>query len=92
MGIGTDDIKKLNSFLEEECQTMLWKGNLTRFGANGSPEGEFTMADYNEKETWFPTQIRIPPVPFEIDIENNGKLYRFEYSGSESRKRLKGFY
>lgn len=87
IGIGTDDIKKLNSLLEEKCQATLWRGDLTRFGANGSPEGKFVMANYKEKETWFPTQIKIQPVPFEIDIENNGKLYRLEYIGRELKKR-----
>ncbi|MFD2594046.1 VOC family protein [Sphingobacterium griseoflavum] len=90
MGIGTDDIKKVNSILEEKCQTRLWKGDLRRFGANGSPEGKFVLANYNEKETWFPTQIKIKPVPFEIEIENNDKLYRLEYTGRELRKRQTG--
>ncbi|TCV11380.1 hypothetical protein EDC17_102815 [Sphingobacterium alimentarium] len=92
MGIGTDDIKKVNLLLEEKCQTTLWKGNLTRFGANGSPEGKFVMANYNEKETWFQTQMKIKPVPFEVDIENNGKLHRLEYTGRELRKRQNGLY
>lgn len=87
MGIGTDDIKKVNSLLEEKCQTKLWKGNLTRFGANGSPEGKFVMVNYNEKETWFPTQMKIKPVPFEVDIENTGELYQLEYTGKELRTR-----
>lgn len=87
MGIGTDNIKRVNSILKEKCQTRLWKGDLRKFGANGTPEGKFVMANYNEKETWFPSQIKIKPVPFEIDIENNGKLYRLDYTGREFRQR-----
>lgn len=79
IGIGTDDVKKINSILEETCQTEFWKGDLIRFGTNGAQEGKFLLSNYNEKETWFPTQIKIEPSPFEIKIENKGKLYQLKY-------------
>jgi len=79
IGIGTDDVSGVNSFLEETCQTEFWKGDLDRFGTNGSPKGRFLITNYNKKETWFPTQIRIKPSPFEVEIENNGKLYHLEF-------------
>ncbi len=36
--------------------------------------------------------MKIQPVPFEVDIENNGKLHRLEYTGRELRKRQNGLY
>lgn len=86
IGLGTDNVKEINLILEGSCQTGFWKGDLTRFGTNGSAEGKFLLANYNEKETWFPTQIKIKPVPFEIEIENNEQLYRLGYVDGELRK------
>src|SRR5690606_23809747 len=76
IGIGTDDVEKINIILEKNCQTVFWKGDLTRFGTNGSPEGRLLIPNYNKKETWLPTQIKIKSVPFEVENENKEKLYK----------------
>ena len=86
IGIGTNDVESTNSFLEENCHTDFWKGDLIRFGTNGSAEGKFLIANYNKKEIWFPTQIKIKPVPFEVEIENRNKVYRLEYIDGNLRK------
>lgn len=86
IGIGTHDVERINRFLQENCQTRFWKGDLDRFGTNGSPEGRFIIANYNRKETWFPTDIKITPVQFEVEIENNDQLYKLKYIDGNFKK------
>ena len=59
------------------------KGDLKRFGTNGSQEGLFLLPNYELKEIWFPTSLILKPVPFEIQIENNEKKYDFEYKNEK---------
>lgn len=86
IGIGTDNVQRINRSLEENCQTKFWKGDLDRFGTNGSAEGRFIIANYNKKETWFPTEIKITPVPFEVEIENKDQLYKLKYIDGSFKK------
>ena len=83
IGLGTNDIEKVNKQLEEKIGTKFYKGNLNRFGTNGSAEGIFLIPNYNLKETWFPTEIKIKPEPFECIIENNSKKYNVIYRDGE---------
>jgi hypothetical protein len=43
----------------------------------------FFLPNYNLKETWFPTEIKIKAEPFEAIVENNNKKYQVIYSGGE---------
>lgn len=79
MGMPTADIRKTNDQLETELQTAYWKGDLERFGTNGSQEGIFLLPNYNLKDTWFPTSIKIKPEPFEAIIENGEKEYHLDF-------------
>ncbi len=79
IGIGTKDVQKINNQLQAELGIKFWKGDLKRFGTNGSQEGIFLLPNYNLKEIWFPTSIKIKPEPFEATIENKGKEYHVEY-------------
>lgn len=83
IGIGTDDIEKINSHLEKNIGTKFYKGNLNRFGTNGSLEGIFLIPNYNLKETWFPTEMKIKPEPFESIVQNNGKDFFVKYKNGE---------
>lgn len=79
MGMPTTDIQKMNEQLEKEIKTKFWKGDLERFGTNGSQEGLLLLPNYKFKEIWFPASLKIKPEPFKATIENNGKEYKIEF-------------
>lgn len=79
MGMPTANVKKTNNQLQIELETEFWKGDLQRFGTNGSQEGIFLLPNYNLKDIWFPTSIKIKPEPFDAIIENKGKEYHVEF-------------
>ena len=79
MGLATKDVQNINNQLQTGLGTKFWKGDLKRFGTNGSQEGIFLLPNYKMKEFWFPTSLRIKPEPFEAVVENNGKTYHVEF-------------
>ena len=79
IGMPTNNVEKLNNELKEYFGTKFWKGDIKRFGTNGSQEGMFLLPNYELKEIWFPTYIKLKPVPFQIQIENNEKIFDLEY-------------
>lgn len=83
IGLGTDNIEKINSILESECSSPFWKGDLMAFGTNGSAEGRILIPDYNIRETWFPTTIKIEPVPVALTIECEGHLFKLIYRNGQ---------
>lgn len=83
IGMPTNNVEKANSELLENFGTEFWKGDPKRFGTNGSQEGLFLLPNYNLKDTWFPTQIKIKPEPFQAVIENNGEKYFMEYKNEK---------
>ena len=89
MGIATKDIQKINNQLQTRLGTKFWKGDLKRFGTNGSQEGIFLLPNYKLKEIWFPTPIKIKPEPFEAIIENNGKEFLVEFRNEKLKTTTK---
>lgn len=86
IGMGTDNIAKVNTILESQCASPFWKGNLTAFGTNGSAEGRILLPDYRVKDTWFPTDIPVRPAPLELAIESPARLhhlFRLAYKNGE---------
>lgn len=79
MGMPTANIKKTNEQLRTDLKTEYWKGDIERFGTNGTQEGIFLLPNYNLKDIWFPTSIKIKPEPFEAVIENEKEEYHIEY-------------
>jgi len=79
MGMPTANVKKTNDQLQSELDTEFWKGDIERFGTNGSQEGIFLLPNYYLKDIWFPTTIKIKPEPFEAIIENGKKEYYLEF-------------
>jgi hypothetical protein len=79
IGMPTKNVKRINHQLEKELETNFWKGDLKRFGTNGNQEGIILLPNYELKEIWFPTSLRIKPEPFEAILENNGKVYELEF-------------
>ncbi|MBN2817559.1 MAG: hypothetical protein JXP36_01230 [Bacteroidales bacterium] len=83
IGIAANDIQQINKQLQSELGTEFWKGDIQRFGTNGSQEGIFVMANYKLKEIWFPTTLKISPEPFDAIIENKGMEYSVEFRNEE---------
>ena len=91
IGMATKDVRKINTQLETELGTKFWKGDLERFGTNGSQEGIILLPNYELKEIWFPTSLKIKPEPFETIIENNGKEYHVEFNNEKLRTSATNF-
>jgi catechol 2,3-dioxygenase-like lactoylglutathione lyase family enzyme len=83
VGMPTNNVRKINNQLENELKTKFWKGDLTRFGTNGSQEGILLLPNYELKETWFPSSLKIIPNPFEACVENNEKEYKIAYRNEQ---------
>lgn len=79
IGMPTRNVRALNAQLEQELNTPFWKGDLERFGTNGSQEGLFLLPNYEIKGVWFPTDLRITAEPFQAKISNAGTTYSIDY-------------
>ena len=87
IGMPTNDVEKINSVLEKELNSKFWKGNLNRFGTNGTQEGLFLLVNHELKKIWFPTELETEPSPFNATIEVNKKTYGIEFK----KEKLKVF-
>ena len=83
IGMPSQDIKKINTHLEEVTSSKFWKGDFERFGTNGSQEGLFLLVNKDVKTTWFPTQVKTEDSPFIITVVINQKEFSFEYVEQE---------
>ena len=79
IGLPSKNVTETNRFLEKKLNTRFWKGNLKRFGTNGTQEGLFLIPNYEIKTNWFPTSAKVKPEPFEAIIENEKKEYFVEF-------------
>lgn len=85
IGMPTANVKKTNDQLQTELETAFWKGDLERFGTNGSQEGILLLPNYNLKGIWFPTTVKIKPEPFEAIVENKKKQYHITFRNEKIR-------
>ncbi len=83
IGLASSKPEDLNQQLEQEIGSKFWKGDKKRFGTNGSQEGLFLLPNYELKEIWFPTTVKITASPFEVVIEHEAKQYLLVYQNSE---------
>ena len=84
IGLPSLKLEEINSKIEAEAKTKFWKGDLQRFGTNGSAEGKFLLINYKMKENWFPTATKITPQPFEAIILNNeNEQHKIRYNYEE---------
>lgn len=83
IGMPTTHIKKTSDQLKTELQTENWKGDMDRFGTNGTQEGIFLLPNYQVKNSWFPTSLKIKPESFEAVIVNKEKEYHLEYKNEK---------
>ncbi|HHH49659.1 MAG TPA: glyoxalase [Saprospiraceae bacterium] len=76
IGMPTNDVKKINKQLEEELNSKFWKGDLKRFGVNGTQEGLFLLVNNELKKIWFPTKVNTESAPFQATIDVDGKEHQ----------------
>ncbi len=79
IGMPTNNVARINQQLENELNSNFWKGDLDRFGTNGNQEGILLLPNYDLKEIWFPTSLKIKPEPFEAIIKNEKRQYHLEF-------------
>ena len=79
IGMPTNNVEKINNELKNNFGTEFWKGDIKRFGTNGSQEGLFLLPNHEIKDIWFPTKTELKPQPFKVLIENNNQKYEMEY-------------
>lgn len=80
IGMPTDDVRKINDELEAQLGTKFWKGDIDRFATNGTQEGLFLLPNYQIKDVWFPTDMKLKPEPFEVIVENENLEYILKYT------------
>jgi catechol 2,3-dioxygenase-like lactoylglutathione lyase family enzyme len=80
IGMPTNDISKINSQLENEMNSMFWRGDKERFGTNGTQDGLFLLVNNLKKDTWYPTEVRTQSSPFEAKVKIADKLYFIEFT------------
>ncbi|MBW1296278.1 VOC family protein [Aquimarina litoralis] len=79
IGMPTNNVRKINKQLESELKTKFWKGDIERFGTNGDQEGLLLLPNYECKEIWFPTTLKIKPQPFEAIAIHDNQQFKIEY-------------
>ena len=83
IGMPTNDIDKINNFFQTKLGSEFWKGDMTRFGTNGNQNGIILMPNFKTKKTWFPTNLKLTPEPFEAIIEIEEINYVMRYDGED---------
>ena len=83
MGMPVNNVDKTNSLLEQALNTEFWKGDKTRFGTNGSQEGIWLLPNYELKDVWFPTTVKLKPEDFEAIVENKGKNFLLKFKNEQ---------
>ena len=79
IGMPTKNIAELNQKLETELTSTFWKGDLERFGTNGTEEGLFLLVNNEIKKEWFPTDLKTESSPFYGIFEIGNCLYAMQF-------------
>ncbi len=85
IGMPTNDVAKINAALEEKLNSKFWKGDLERFGTNGSQNGLFLLVNNELKKTWFPTEVITQSSPFEAIVEVNENRFDINFVKQEMK-------
>ncbi len=79
IGTPTSDTRRLDHQLTNEIGSEFWKGNLDTFSTNGNQHGLFLLPNYLIKKTWFPTPIKVMPLPYTATIIQDENQYQINY-------------
>jgi catechol-2,3-dioxygenase len=85
IGMPTSNVKKINTALEEQLHTKFWKGDLQRFGTNGTQNGLFLLVNNQIKKNWFPTTLNTESTPFEATIIVKNKSYQIKFEKEQCK-------
>lgn len=88
IGLPTKNVAAINRMLEEQLKTKFWKGDDKRFGTNGTEEGLFLLPNYEIKDIWFPTILKIKPEPLEAIVENGENKYSIDFKDENIKTRV----
>lgn len=89
IGMPIKNVAKINTQIENELQSMFWKGDKSRFGTNGTQDGLFLLPNYEMKTTWFPTDLKVEPSPFSAIINHKYNEYTIEFENEKLTTILK---
>lgn len=82
IGMPTSDAKKINQQIEKELNSKYWKGDLERFGTNGTQDGLFLLVNNEIKKEWFPTTLQTQSSPFYGVFEVENYLYALQFKNA----------
>ncbi len=83
IGMPTHNVAKMNAQLEDKLNSKFWKGDLERFGTNGTQNGLFLLVNNEVKETWFPTELETQSSPFEATVDVAGTVFDIKFYNQE---------
>lgn len=83
IGMPTNDVAKINGQLEENLNSKFWKGDLERFGTNGTQNGLFLLVNNELKKTWFPTELETQSSPFDAIVDVEGNVFDIKFYNQE---------
>jgi len=86
IGMPTTNVERLNSELEHRLNSKFWKGDLKRFGTNGTQNGLFLLVNNDVKKNWFPTELETESSPFSAIVDVNMKHHKIEFVDGEFKK------
>lgn len=84
IGMPTKNIKDFSEQLKRKMNIKIWKGNLTRFGTFGDQEGLLLLPNHHLKDTWFPSDLKIKPEPFDTVIQQDDKQFLMQFKEEEA--------
>ncbi len=85
IGMPTNNVAKINAALEEKLNSKFWKGDLKRFGTNGSQNGLFLLVNNELKKTWFPTELITQSSPFDAIVEVDENRFDINFVKQEMK-------
>lgn len=79
--IGTPTAHPRSTDFQLQCAmgSQFWKGDLDRFSTHGDENGLFLLPNYKIKTTWYPTDVKVMPVPYSAIIICKMKEYSLAY-------------
>ncbi len=80
IGLPTMDVHREYTILKEATGIPIHSGNLERFCVIGDDNGLFIVINKDLKKEWFPTKDEPFSSDFNMQMEEQGKVYRLNYA------------